>query len=131
MKQAYPIVLTRTGGFFAVHVPDMQIDTQGKDLPEALEMARDAIEMTGVYLEDQKRDVPPPSSLNEITKERESDILTLVDVDFDAYRRRTDQRTVRRNVALPSWLNERASDAGINVSAVLQRALKQELHITD
>lgn len=32
-------------------------------------------------------------------------ILTYVDVDFLEYRRKIDTKTVRRNVALPSWLN--------------------------
>ena len=64
-------------------------------------------------------------------KESESDIITLVDVDFDEYRRKTDMKSVRRNVTLPSWLNFEAEKSGINVSAVLQKALKRELHITN
>ena len=46
-----------------------------------------------------------------------------MDVDFAEYRRKTDTKTVRRNVALPSWLNYEAEHAGINVSRVLQEAL--------
>ena len=38
---------------------------------------------------------------------------------------------VRRNVSLPSWLNVEAEKAGVNVSAVLQAALKKELHIVE
>lgn len=38
-------------------------------------------------------------------------------------------RTVRRNVSLPQWLNVRAEQSGVNVSAVLQKALKAELGI--
>jgi post-segregation antitoxin (ccd killing protein) len=30
---------------------------------------------------------------------------------------------------LPGWLDERAAQAGLNVSGVLQKALKQELDI--
>ena len=46
-----------------------------------------------------------------------------MDVDFSEYRRKTDSKTVRRNVALPGWLNYEAERAGINVSRVLQEAL--------
>ena len=34
-------------------------------------------------------------------------------------------------VSLPSWLNVEAEKAGVNVSAVLQAALKKELHIVE
>jgi len=57
--------------------------------------------------------------------------VTLVDVDFAEYRRKNDMKTVRRNVSLPSWLDMAAKEAEINVSAVLARALKQELRIVD
>jgi hypothetical protein len=57
------------------------------------------------------------------------DIVSLVDVDLVAYRRANERRTVRRNVSLPSWLNTAAEEAGINVSAVLQAALKQQLDL--
>ena len=54
-------------------------------------------------------------------------MLTLVDVDFDIYRKRLDQKMVRRNVTLPSWLNAAADKANLNVSRVLQEALKSKL----
>lgn len=39
------------------------------------------------------------------------------------YRRRVDMKTVRKNVAIPSWMNYEAEKAGLNVSRVLQDAL--------
>ena len=69
--------------------------------------------------------------MSDISKEHAEDIITLVDVDFADYRRKNDMRTVRRNVSLPSWLNAEAEKAGVNVSAILQAALKQELKITE
>jgi len=50
-------------------------------------------------------------------------------VDFFDYRRKIDTKTVRRNVALPSWLNYEAEHAGINVSRVLQEALVNVLKL--
>ena len=55
--------------------------------------------------------------------------MSLVDVDFTAYRKANERRTIRRNVSLPSWLNDAAEKAGLNVSAILQSALKQELQL--
>ena len=131
MKATYPIVVSKGNKYLVVYVPDFDINTQGKDLTEAIEMARDAISIVGVVKEDQGQTLPEPSDINAIKKESESDIVTLVDVDFDEYRRKNDMRSVRRNVTLPSWLDFEAKQSGINVSAVLQKALKKELHITN
>ncbi len=78
-----------------------------------------------------KKTTSYPVGIGSGEKESERDIVSLVDVDFAEYRRQHDLRTVRRNVTLPSWLNFEAEKSGVNVSAILQRALKQELHITD
>lgn len=129
MKQAYPIILTPDEGFIVVYVPDMDLNTQGETLPEAMEMARDAIGMCGCYLQDQKRPIPTPRNLQSV-EASEGDTVTLVDVDFDEYRRKHENRTVRKNVTIPSWLNEQAEQAGVNFSSVLQNALKQELHLS-
>ena len=56
-------------------------------------------------------------------------IVSLVDIDSSEYRRKTDMKTVRRNVALPSWLNYEAEKAQINVSRVLQEALMATLGV--
>lgn len=91
-------------------------------------MARDAIGMCGCYMQDEKKDIPIPTDIGNVTKEA-SDILTLVDVDFDEYRKKHEMRTVRKNVTIPSWLNEEAESANINFSALLQKAIKAELHL--
>ena len=129
MKAAYPILMRKGAAHIVVDIPDFGISTQGTDYADAMEMARDAIGLVGIDMEDDQEPLPLPSDLSSLSKEHETDVITLVDVDFTEYRRRNDLRTVRRNVSLPSWLNAEAERAGINVSALLQAALKQELHI--
>lgn len=129
MKLAYPIIMSKGKDFVVVYVPDFKINTQGVDYADAMEMARDAIGIMGIDMEDDKEQIPVPSAVANVRKENESDIVTLVDVDFTDYRRKNDTRAVRRNVSLPCWLDAEADRAGINVSAVLQAALKNELNI--
>lgn len=128
MKQAYPVIITKDKDFFVASIPDFETGTQGESLAEAIEMARDAIGMCGCYMQDEKKDIPIPTDIRNVTKEA-SDILTLVDVDFDEYRKKHEMRTVRKNVTIPSWLNEEAESANINFSALLQKAIKAELHL--
>ncbi len=142
MKQVYPTFILNTNDGsehpFVVCVPDMDIFTEGDTFADAIEMARDAIGLAGISMEDNKEELPMPSDqLSAIEKVKQdtevidfsAGILTYVDVDFSEYRKKIDTRTVRRNVALPSWLNYEAEHAGINVSRVLQEALMDVLNV--
>lgn len=131
MKNAYPIILSQGAHAIVVYVPDFDINTQGADFADAIEMARDAIGIIGIDMEDENEVLPTPSLISEIKTEKDGDIVTLVDVDFAEYRRKNDLRTVKKNCTLPSWLNFEAEKAGVNFSAVLQAALKRELHLAE
>lgn len=129
MKGVYPVILSSGKEFIVVYIPDFNINTQGKDIADAIEMARDAIGIMGIDIEDEGEILPAATPLGDIKKENEKDIITLVDVDFAEYRRRNDMRTVKKNCTIPSWLNFEAEKAGVNFSAVLQEALKMKLNI--
>ena len=53
MKNAYPIVMTQGKEFIVVFIPDFNINTQGKDVPDAIEMARDAIGLMGIDMREE------------------------------------------------------------------------------
>lgn len=131
MKNSYPIILTPAEGGYVVFIPDFQINTEGDSLTEAIEMARDAIGLMGIDMEDDGKSLPTPSTITALKKETAEDILTLVDVDFAEYRRQNDLHTVKKNCTLPSWLCYEAEKANINFSQILQTALKKELHLSD
>lgn len=127
MKLVYPVVFTplEDGGYMA-YVPDLEINTSGSDLADTIAMARDALGVVGIDMEDDGKPFPAPSA---DPPHEAGEIVSLVDVDLAAYRRAIEKKTVRRNVSLPSWLNSAAEAAGLNVSAVLQAALKQQLGV--
>lgn len=129
MKAAYPIILTPGDKYTVVYIPDFDCNTEGTDFVDAIRMARDAIGLLGITMEDDKKQIPAPSALADAAAAHPEGVATLVDVDFSEYRRKNDNRTVRRNVSLPAWLNAAADKADLNVSAVLQAALKEALHI--
>jgi len=135
MKAVYPVYFTKADGVILVEVPDLEVLTEGKDMNDAIDMARDAMELKCVSMEDAGETIPQPSELSKLniaegtfTAEGET-IVSLVDIDSSEYRRKTDMKTVRRNVALPSWLNYEAEKAQINVSRVLQEALMTTLGV--
>jgi predicted RNase H-like HicB family nuclease len=131
MKNAYPIVMTQGKEYIVVFIPDFNINTQGKDIPDAIEMARDAIGLMGIDMQDDGETLPEASNISNIESNTAPDsIVSLVDVDFTEYRKKNDMRAVKKNCSIPSWLNFEAERAGVNFSAVLQAALKKELNIT-
>lgn len=142
MKQVYPTFIVNTNDrsehSFLVCVPDMGVFTEGDTFADAIDMARDAIGLAGISMEDNNEELPMPSDQNAAIEKVQQDtedidfskgVLTYVDVDFSEYRKKVDTKTVRRNVALPSWLNYEAEHAGINVSRVLQEALMNVLNV--
>lgn len=128
MKNSYPILLTPEKTGFTVYIPDFDINTQGRDLTEAIEMARDAIGLMGIDMEDDGKSLPTPREVGDV-KAGKGEIVTLVDVDFGEYRRMNEMRTVKKNCTVPGWLCYAAEKADINFSQVLQEALKRELKI--
>lgn len=129
MKVIYPVVFTKLDDGYMVYVPDMEINTQGDDLAEAIDMARDAIGIMCIDMQDDKKPLPAASDISSVVFDPATDIVTLVDIDLAEYRRKHDMRTVKKNCTIPSWLNYEAEKAGVNFSAILQAALKRELNL--
>ena len=115
VKKVYPVFFTKTEDVILVEVPDLAILTEGKDMNDAIDMARDAIELKCVSLKDAKESIPEPSDINKLHIEKATfaeegtTVISFVDVNPSEYRRKIDMKTVRRNVALPSWLNYETS----------------------
>lgn len=128
MKEVYPILLIPDEPGYVVYVPDLKINTEGESLAEAIEMARDAIGLWGITEQDAGRKIPKPETMN--LSHEPNEIVTLVDIDFDTYRKSIDNKAVRKNLTIPNWLNTEAEKAGVNFSRILQEALIKELKLT-
>lgn len=139
MRQVYPVIFTPLNDkkdTVLIEVPDWEILTEGYGMADAVKMARDAIGLKGITYEDKEKKFPEASSINEIDTSKGTFAedgecyVSFVDIDFTEYRRRVDNKTVRRNVTLPNWLNQEAEKAHINVSRVLQEALMLKLNVS-
>jgi hypothetical protein len=93
-------------------------------------MAEDFLCLALYDMEENKQDAPKPSGIREV-EAGEDDIVTLVSVDTDTYRRYYENKLVKKTLNIPSWLNQRAEAANVNFSQTLQRALKEVLHVAE
>lgn len=129
MTKVFPVLLTPSACGYVVTVPDLDINTQGKDLAEAIYMARDAIGLWGICEQDDGRAIPEPSAQEPVHEQ--SELVSWVDIDFDKYRRANDMSTMRINVSVPKYLKALGDEAGINFSQELQERLKEKLLATN
>lgn len=143
MKVAYPVIFTDVDTNILIEVPDLGILTEANEegqekgsMADAIMMARDAIGLSCIAAQDEGKDVIEPSNVIDVDISKgtfSSDgigVVSLVDVDLVTYRRMVDNKTVRRNVTLPNWLNQEAEKSNINVSKVLQEALMAKLGVS-
>ena len=141
MLSMYPACFYKEDDGYSVIFPDLNyLATQGDSFEDAMEMA---VECLASYLYIAQRDgedVPAPSSLvnidpEAVAKELDPDlpvgeaIVNLVSVDVAEYAKKHFEKSVKKTLSIPAWLNEAAVAQGVNFSQVLQRALKEQLHM--
>ena len=92
-KRVYPVILTPADNIILVEVPDMEILTEGKDYQNAIGMARDAIGLVCINLQNENKPIPEPTTIKDIDvmkgtfAEYGKGIVSLVDVDLTAYKK--------------------------------------------
>lgn len=127
MKYVYPAIFTEEEKGYSVYFPDLEgCYTCGDDLKDALMMAEDVLAFTLYDYETDGKEIPSASNLHDITTE-ENEFVNYIQCDTLEYRKRHNNRAVKKTLTIPEWLNEEASAKGINFSSVLQEALKHEL----
>jgi predicted RNase H-like HicB family nuclease len=133
MRYVYPAVFTgetvkARGMVYTVVFPDIPgCITEGESLTEAIEMAREALAGCIIAMQQRDEEIPAASPLDAI--HCEDGFVSLVDLDMFEYKRKTENRAVKRTVSLPLWLDTMAHDAGLNFSQTFQDALKERLGV--
>ncbi|MGI6076462.1 MAG: type II toxin-antitoxin system HicB family antitoxin [Pyramidobacter sp.] len=139
MVSSYPAVFIKEAdGGYSVIFPDLDgASTCGDTLDDAMAMAIDC--MAGILstLSEDGEKPPVPSALNDISPQDVADKLddtyqeaftTLVAVDVHEYAEQHFNRSVRKTVTIPKWMNDTAIAKGINFSQTLQNALRAEFN---
>lgn len=139
MLSIYPACFFKEDNGYSVIFPDLNyLATQGDTLEDAVTMAVDCL---AGYLYTAKMDnekFPKSSKLSDINIDRLSDELditgtytdaftNMVSVDVKAYAKEHFDKSVRKTLTIPAWLNTAAQEEGINFSKTLQEALMSKL----
>jgi len=87
MRYVYPAILRSEGDGYFVFFPDLERGaTQGDNLADAISMAEDSLCLALYDMEESGEDIPAPSKPRGLEIQDE-DIVTLVSVDTENYRR--------------------------------------------
>ena len=113
-------------GGYNVSVPDIPgCFTCGDTMAESISMAEDALSMMLASYEDDGQTIPPARTIKEL--EIKNGFTSYILADTDQWRRKYNNRAVKKTLSIPSWLNEKAEKAGVNFSQVLKDALQTML----
>ncbi|MCL1823928.1 MAG: type II toxin-antitoxin system HicB family antitoxin [Oscillospiraceae bacterium] len=131
-KYVYPAVFTKEDdGGYSVLFPDIEgCYTDGDDMPGALEMAEDALCLMLYDMEEERKEIPPPSDSKTIKADKNS-VVSLICCDTIEYRRFYDTKAVKKTLSIPAWLNNQAEKANAPFSQILQQGLKEYLHLAE
>ncbi len=130
MKYVYPAVFyPENNNTYSVVIPDLNdLATQGETLVDAIDMAADAC---GLYIYTSMKDgekLPQASDINSVNLDEDNAFATLISVDMTEYAKKHNEKSIKKTLTIPAWLNTEAVAAGVNFSAVLQEALQEKLY---
>lgn len=126
----YPAIITKLAeNDYNIEFPDFNyIMTYGESIEDAYIMAEDALKLELFDLYTDNLNIPEPSNLYNF-KVNKNQYIILVRVNFYDLIKEKDNKSVKKTLSIPSWLNKMAEKENINFSQVLQESLKNILKI--
>ena len=122
----FPAIFTFDGKYYNVDFIDLKgCSTFGSSIQDAYSMAQDAM---GLYL-DNMVNFPKPSLDFSAIDLKDNQFISLISIDMDDYRKKFNNKAVKKTLTIPKWLNYLAEKNNINFSQVLQEAIKEKLNI--
>jgi predicted RNase H-like HicB family nuclease len=110
-------------GAYAVEIPDLPgCATGGNTLADAIFMAIDAASGWVLTELEDGHSIPQASPLEAIQPDQ-GGFVSLLALDMDSYAEKYGDKTVRKNLTTPAWLNTFAEANNVNFSQVLQDSL--------
>ena len=137
MLSVYPAVFFKEENGYSVIFPDLNdLATDGDTLSEAMIMAIDClagylftakIDNVSVSNPSDMKNISPEVIAKELGLSYEEAFVNLVSVDVEEYAKLHFNKSVKKTLTIPEWLNKEALSKGINFSQVLQEALISKL----
>ena len=122
----FPAIFTYDGKYYNVDFVDLKgCSTFGDSIENAYSMAQEAM---GLYLDNLTTYPNPTLEFSNINLQK-NQFISFVSIDMEEYRKKFNNKSVKKTLTIPMWLNSLSEKNNINFSQVLQEALKEKLGI--
>ncbi|HFK1429629.1 MULTISPECIES: type II toxin-antitoxin system HicB family antitoxin [Bacillus cereus group] len=123
----YPAILEKSSDGYGIYFPDLPGCVSHADTQEdALKEGREALGLHLSGMEEDNDPIPEPSTIESVELEQD-EYAFLIDVWMPPLRKQDKLVYKRKNVTLPSYLEEHAAKQNVNFSEMLVEALEQHL----
>lgn len=128
-RYIYPAIIKPVGESIEVRFPDIgNCFTFGDNLEDALDSARDVLELCLYDMEQDNIDIPEASSIHDI-KLSEGESVAWINVWMIPVRDKMENRAIKKTVTIPKWINDLGVEHNLNFSQILQAAIKEKIGI--
>ena len=111
---------------YNIYFPDLPgCIASGEDIPQAVNQAKGALELHLWGMEQDDEVIPVPEYRDMHIAANET--ICFIDVNMFGIRAKMDNRSVKKTLSIPWYLNELAEKKKINFSQLLQSALRAQL----
>jgi predicted RNase H-like HicB family nuclease len=125
----FPAIFTKMnddGSYYIVDFIDLKnCTTEGETIQEAYYMAQNAM---GLFLDDLTKFPKPTLDFSNI-KLNKDQFISFIGIDMNDYRKKFNNKSVKKTLSIPGWLDTLAEKENINFSQLLQEAIKEKLEI--
>lgn len=133
MKNRYifPSIIKVVEDSYEVSFPDIDnCFTFGDSLEDVLDSARDVLELCLYDMEQDNIPIPEPSGIKDI-KLDENESIAWINVWMVPVRDKMENRSIKKTVTIPKWINDIGIENNLNFSQILQAAIKEKVGIRD
>lgn len=128
MKDAYTfpciIKFDEEDKIYYVRFPDIEeAFTDGDSLKEAVYNAQEVLGLVIYEREKMGREIP--KTTESMIKTGENESLSYISVWMPLVRDRIEEKSVKKTLTIPKWLNDLAEENNVNFSQLLQVAIKK------
>lgn len=123
---SYPAIFTEENGSYWCQFIDLSgCFSEGNTFEECMENSKEAL---GSQLEMLENYPKPTMNFSDI-KIEENQIISFVSINMNEFRAKYSNKSVKKTLSIPAWLNTMALAQKVNFSQVLQDALMKKLNI--
>ena len=125
----YPAIFTYETNGISILFPDLPgCLPSGKNEEDAIRNATEALGLHLFGMEQDKEKIPSPSKIQELVVTTGSAVV-LIDVFMPPIRDAALNKSIKKTLTIPAWLNYKAEKANVNFSKILQDSLIKYLNL--